>query len=198
MSTNMRVTEGLGTAAEPGPARDDRGDGQRETVRLRPHRVRQFQVLRRWAQATAKSLCPYRAGILHWARDDVIIAQPWPAVAGIAVRGCRSHTRAAAVMGFGPRIAYAHWRVVGSHPANEVRSPFAIYAASPRVYSLTAPGGAAPPRRQLSSRPPRGREDGRIRSSPLPGLAPRAGRSLPTPERLRGQEKTPQSFCRSP
>src|SRR5580693_5418732 len=54
------------------------------------------------AHAAAELLCQYRSGILHCPRDDVIIALPRPAVAGVAIRGCGSHTRAAAVMGSGP------------------------------------------------------------------------------------------------
>jgi|HubBroStandDraft_6_1064221.scaffolds.fasta_scaffold773052_1 hypothetical protein len=78
------------------------------------------------------------------------------------------------------------------------RAPFAIYAASPRVYSLTAPGGAAPPRRQLSSRRPRGRACGRIRASRAPARARRGGPSMPKPARRRDQVRSRPSSCRSP
>ena len=40
-----------------------------------------------------------------------------------------------------------------THPANEVRTPFAICASRLARYSLMSPGGARPPQRQLSSRP---------------------------------------------
>ena len=66
------------------------------------------------------------------------------------------------------------------------------------VYSLTAPGGAAPPRRQLSSRPPRGRACGRIRASRAPARARRGGPSMPKQARQRGLVRSRPSSCRSP
>src|SRR5580693_6162686 len=59
---------------------------------------------------------------------------------------------------------------------------------------VRSPGGAALPQRQLSSRPPRGRGGGKIRSSRAPAPARRGGRSSPTPAHRPGLVRIPQPY----
>jgi hypothetical protein len=136
-----------------------------------------------------------------------------------------SHTRAAAVMGSGPGSPLRTGACTRKCPSAastrlglqlgeradvvdlalfiERRDRFGARRfpaapASPRVYSLTAPGGAAPPLLRLSSRPRRGLAGGSIRGSLRPASARRGGRSAPTRAHRPCQVKTLRSYGRSP
>jgi hypothetical protein len=87
------------------------------------------------------------------------------------------------------------WHALVGRPAQLFETSAAPQCA---WHSLTAPGGAAPPRRQLSSRRPRGRACDRIRASRAPARARRGGPSMPKPARRRDPAKTPQSCDQSP
>ena len=84
----------------------------------------------------------------------------------------------AGVVGLGRLTLSRRERMVMVEPSGIGMALFTLRAASDvrAGEDIRSPGGAALPQRQPSSRPPRGRAGGRIRSSPRPAPVRRAGR----------------------